>query len=750
MSGKVVTFYSYKGGTGRTFALANVASFLAEREEGKILVIDWDLDSPGLHRYFQPYIENDRKSSGLIELFDILNNEVSTTEIDSIFKDWNLSEFITEVNLAFPDGKKYAIDFMPAGKLDENYAEKVRRFRWDKLWDKTPHIFSSFAKYLSEQYKWILIDSRTGFTITSSICTMLMPSRLVMVFTPNKQSLEGIKDLTHRAAWARRQNVDLRPFEIFPLPSRVEVTEETRRRLWRYGSQESNIEGFQPQFKQLFQDIYDLEDSDLDLDSYFDEVQIQQTSRYAYGEEIAALVEKLDRFSLARSYETFVNIFLDNSFPWEVSIPNNRMSPELSTIEANSGLSSSLRKSGDWLGALIAIFKAAKKLRQLNLQENSDVPSSISRRTIDRLRSLLKLIPEKNRLEGHGDDVLSLDIVSNQNKIIIASASQDRTVKLWDVNGYEEKSFYWNSTDKLKICDVAISPDASLIAMVSSRGELRLLERDSKRNIFSVELNRVKLNRVNNILEPYLFRVCFATSGKLILTSSPVDKNLKIWNLEGDLQRNIEHDDAILGIDFDSTNQLIASVSKDNKLRIWDLEGNIRHCFPVENHKNLELVDVSFDSTGSKVAVACLDSTVRIWQLDSEAEMPISLSKTYRERKFNVYSSSFSPSGKYVAAACEDGLVRIFNISDRKVVVRFEGHNDEVRVVKFISEELILSGGGDNAIRLWKFKQENQSNEIEEENDLDYLLDQACQWLDDYLRSNRNLDLSDRYICTDI
>ncbi len=121
---------------------------------------------------------------------------------------------------------------------------------------------------------------------------MLMPSKLVVVFTPNSQSLEGIKDLTYRATWARSQSKeDYRPLAIFPLPSRVEAAEETRRRLWRFGSSGDGIEGFQPQFEKFFRDIYELEEPDVNLDSYFNEVQIQQTPRYAYGEEIAALVE---------------------------------------------------------------------------------------------------------------------------------------------------------------------------------------------------------------------------------------------------------------------------------------------------------------------------------------------------------------------------------------------------------------------------------------------------------------------------
>src|SRR3954449_425262 len=71
--GRVITFYSYKGGTGRTMALANVGCLLAERGEGDVLLIDFDLEAPGLHSFFRgliPYASDDHltKHPGLIEL----------------------------------------------------------------------------------------------------------------------------------------------------------------------------------------------------------------------------------------------------------------------------------------------------------------------------------------------------------------------------------------------------------------------------------------------------------------------------------------------------------------------------------------------------------------------------------------------------------------------------------------------------------------------------------------------------------
>ncbi len=54
-SGQIITFYSYKGGTGRSMVLANVACLLAQKKSSDkpVLVIDWDLEAPGLHLFFR-------------------------------------------------------------------------------------------------------------------------------------------------------------------------------------------------------------------------------------------------------------------------------------------------------------------------------------------------------------------------------------------------------------------------------------------------------------------------------------------------------------------------------------------------------------------------------------------------------------------------------------------------------------------------------------------------------------------------
>ncbi|PSB29474.1 toll-Interleukin receptor [Stenomitos frigidus ULC18] len=150
---------------------------------------------------------------------------------------------------------------------------------------------------------------------------MLMPQKLVVVFTPNRQSLTGVLELAQRATKYRKQSDDLRPLVVFPLPSRIEAAEPTLREHWRFGNSEQHISGYQLQFEDLFKEVYAL--TECNLTAYFDEIQVQHVSRYAYGEEVAALIERSsDRLSLTRSYKSFTERLVNLADPWDQGLPD--------------------------------------------------------------------------------------------------------------------------------------------------------------------------------------------------------------------------------------------------------------------------------------------------------------------------------------------------------------------------------------------------------------------------------------------
>ena len=206
---------------------------------------------------------------------------------------------------------------LKAGRAGADYAAKVNTFPWDRMHQRSPYIFRELAQGFARRYRHVLIDSRTGLTDTSGICTTLLPEKLVVVFTPNRQSLSGIEQLVRHATEYRRKSDDRRPLLVYPLPSRIELDLDQLRTLWRRGNKEG-IKGYQPLFEDVFASAYGI--SDCRLEEYFEAVLIKQSKDYAYGEEVAARREQsvsADRHSLLGNYQAFLE-WLSNSFaPWE-------------------------------------------------------------------------------------------------------------------------------------------------------------------------------------------------------------------------------------------------------------------------------------------------------------------------------------------------------------------------------------------------------------------------------------------------
>jgi MinD-like ATPase involved in chromosome partitioning or flagellar assembly len=325
--GEIITFYSYKGGTGRSMALANTACLLAQRDSTEgVLMIDWDLEAPGLHQFFHGRFNNigveqgdfPLRQLGLIDLFYEIRNRLEKSKSqdnisEDIFSEIDIQKYIIKVNLP-------SLFLMPAGKFDDElYSARVNEFDWAEFFINFPSVITQFAQHLRKEYKHVLIDSRTGYTDISGICTSIMPEKLVAVFTPNRQSLSGVVELIRRATDYRKQSDDLRPLMIFPLPSRIENAESKLQKEWRFGNPNQSVEGYQKQLENVLKAVYGLQKCD--LTEYFDEYQLQYVPRYSYGEELAVLSERSDdRLSLARSFENFVERIVSGKNPWKDSV----------------------------------------------------------------------------------------------------------------------------------------------------------------------------------------------------------------------------------------------------------------------------------------------------------------------------------------------------------------------------------------------------------------------------------------------
>jgi hypothetical protein len=237
-NGRIITFYSYKGGTGRSMAVANVAWILASNG-CRVLVIDWDLEAPGLHRYFRPFLIDPELSStpGLIDFFvhfaeaariEARSNGQSITDVPWYEIRADLLRYSVALDYEFPEGG--LLDYVGAGQQGPSYSIRVNSFQWGEFYEKLGGgVFLGCVKSrLREQYDYVLIDSRTGLSDTSGICTVQMPDELVVCFTLNRQSIFGAVATAQSADAQRRMPTGQPGLRIWPVPTRVELHEKDR------------------------------------------------------------------------------------------------------------------------------------------------------------------------------------------------------------------------------------------------------------------------------------------------------------------------------------------------------------------------------------------------------------------------------------------------------------------------------------------------------------------------------------------
>jgi MinD-like ATPase involved in chromosome partitioning or flagellar assembly len=281
--GTVITFYSYKGGTGRSMALANVAWILAAGGND-VLVLDWDLEAPGLHRYFHPFLRDKQltASEGVIDFVTDMAVRAATRE-DSAKSDWYVepSDFLRyAVSLEYDHENFGTIDLVPAGRQGPDYAVRVNSFDWHHFYESLGGgIFLESARQkVLAAYDYILVDSRTGVSDTSGVCTVHLPDVLAVCFTLNRQSIEGAAAVAESVHQQRMKDDGTPGIRIFPIPTRVERGETTRVELARQDAIQK-FEGF----------LWHIEKPA--REKYWREVEVPYEPFYAYEEVLAVFAD---------------------------------------------------------------------------------------------------------------------------------------------------------------------------------------------------------------------------------------------------------------------------------------------------------------------------------------------------------------------------------------------------------------------------------------------------------------------------
>lgn len=209
---KTIVFYSYKGGTGRTLVLANVARYLQQFNQ-RVFMVDFDLEAPGLHHK----LELTNVDGGVVDyLLDIQSNGRAPAQ---------LAPYVVEV--PGTEASQAPALVMPAGRAPSaEYARRLGQLDWHELFYGERPIgvpaFLELKAQIEAQYEpdFLLIDARTGITEIGGVATTILADTVVCLTLNNRENLAG----TRMVLRALAAGAPGRAVQLIPALSRVPET----------------------------------------------------------------------------------------------------------------------------------------------------------------------------------------------------------------------------------------------------------------------------------------------------------------------------------------------------------------------------------------------------------------------------------------------------------------------------------------------------------------------------------------------